>query len=71
MNGKECRHGNKTNTVFFGSCQREHITEAADALHVAQSSVSRQIFNLEAELGVELFIREGRSVKLTPLEEFF
>jgi LysR family transcriptional activator of glutamate synthase operon len=50
---------------------REHVTEAADALHVAQSSVSRQIFNLESELGVDLFIREGRRVKLTPIGKIF
>lgn len=56
---------------FLEAAKREHITEAADALHVAQSSVSRQIFNLESELGVELFIREGRSVKLTPLGRVF
>lgn len=51
--------------------KREHVTEAADALHVAQSAVSRQIFNLENELGVDLFIREGRSVKLTPIGKMF
>jgi LysR family transcriptional regulator, transcription activator of glutamate synthase operon len=56
---------------FLEVAKREHVTEAADALHVAQSSVSRQIFNLESELGVELFIREGRSVKLTPLGRIF
>lgn len=56
---------------FLEVAKREHVTDAADALHVAQSSVSRQIFNLENELGVELFIREGRSVKLTPLGRIF
>lgn len=56
---------------FLEVAKREHVTEAADALHVAQSSVSRQILNLENELGVELFIREGRSVKLTPLGRIF
>ena len=56
---------------FLEVAKREHVTEAADALHVAQSSVSRQIFNLENELGVALFIREGRSVKLTPLGRIF
>ncbi|MCT2535202.1 LysR family transcriptional regulator [Aquibacillus koreensis] len=56
---------------FMEVAKREHVTEAADALHVAQSSVSRQIFNLEDELGVDLFIREGRSVKLTPLGRVF
>ncbi|KAB7665881.1 LysR family transcriptional regulator [Bacillus sp. B1-b2] len=56
---------------FLEAAKREHITEAADVLHVAQSSVSRQIVNLETELGVELFIREGRSVRLTPLGKVF
>ncbi|OLS40036.1 LysR family transcriptional regulator [Bacillus sp. MRMR6] len=56
---------------FLEVAKREHVTEAAEALHVAQSSVSRQIFNLENDLGVELFIREGRSVKLTPLGRIF
>ncbi|RKQ33972.1 LysR family transcriptional regulator [Oceanobacillus halophilus] len=58
-------------TYFMEVAEREHVTEAADALHVAQSSVSRQIFNLEDELGVELFIREGRNVKLTPIGKIF
>lgn len=51
--------------------KREHVTEAAEVLHVAQSAVSRQIFNLEAELGVDLFIREGRSVRLTRIGRIF
>lgn len=50
---------------FIEVARREHVTEAAHNLHVAQSAVSRQIANLEAELGVELFIREGRNVRLT------
>src|SRR5699024_4370582 len=56
---------------FMEVAQREHVTEAANALHVAQSAVSRQIFNLEEELGVDLFIREGRTVKLTKIGEVF
>jgi len=56
---------------FMEVAKREHVTKAADALHVAQSSVSRQIFNLESELGVDLFIREGRRVKLTPIGKIF
>src|SRR5699024_2946225 len=32
---------------------------------------SRQIFNLEEELGVQLFIREGRTVRLTPIGRVF
>ncbi|MFJ7725916.1 LysR family transcriptional regulator [Neobacillus sp. NPDC097160] len=56
---------------FIEVAKREHVTEAAHALHVAQSAVSRQIVNLEAELGVDLFIREGRNVKLTPIGALF
>lgn len=56
---------------FIEVAKREHVTEAAIALHVAQSAVSRQIFNLESELGITLFIREGRNVKLTPIGKMF
>lgn len=56
---------------FIEVAKREHVTEAAVSLHVAQSAVSRQIFNLEEELGVSLFTREGRNVKLTPIGEMF
>ncbi len=56
---------------FIEVARREHVTDAAEALHVAQSAVSRQIANLEAELGVDLFIREGRKIKLTPIGRIF
>jgi LysR family transcriptional regulator, transcription activator of glutamate synthase operon len=56
---------------FIEVALREHVTEASHALHVAQSAISRQIVNLESELGVPLFIREGRNVKLTPIGRIF
>ncbi len=56
---------------FKEVAEREHISEAAIHLHVAQSAVSRQIANLENELGVELFERIGRNVKLTPIGKIF
>lgn len=56
---------------FMEVAKREHVTEAANKLHVAQSAVSRQIFNLEEELGVDLFIREGRTVRLTRIGKVF
>lgn len=43
------------------------FTKAADELHVAQSAISQQIRRLEAEIGVEIFRRNSRSVE--PTEE--
>lgn len=56
---------------FMEVAEREHVSEAAAHLHVAQSAISRQIANLEKELGVELFEREGRNVKLSPIGKTF
>ncbi|WP_445487049.1 LysR family transcriptional regulator [Niallia sp. 03133] len=56
---------------FIEVAQREHVSEAAEHLHVAQSAISRQIANLEDELGVHLFEREGRNVKLTAIGKIF
>ncbi|MDR7002550.1 LysR family transcriptional regulator [Neobacillus niacini] len=56
---------------FIEVAKREHVTEAAQNLNVAQSAISRQIVNLESELGVDLFFREGRSVRLTPIGKIF
>ncbi|WP_105978806.1 LysR family transcriptional regulator [Bacillus paralicheniformis] len=56
---------------FMEVAEREHVSEAAMHLHVAQSAISRQIANLEEELGVDLFEREGRNVKLTPIGRQF
>jgi LysR family transcriptional regulator, transcription activator of glutamate synthase operon len=56
---------------FVEVAEREHISEAAEHLHVAQSAISRQIANLEDELGTPLFERIGRNVKLTPVGKTF
>lgn len=44
---------------FVAVAEREHVSEAAFELHVAQSAVSRQISNLESELGVQLLKELG------------
>ncbi len=56
---------------FIEVAEREHYTEAAEYLHVAQSAISLQISKLEAELGVTLFERTGRNIKLTQIGSIF
>ena len=50
---------------FAAVAEYLNFTEAAKHLYVAQSAVSQQIAELEKELGVQLFNRTKRSVKLT------
>jgi DNA-binding transcriptional LysR family regulator len=42
-----------------------HFTRAAQKLHITQSALTRQIRQLELQLGVDLFIRDTRKVELT------
>ena len=45
--------------------RREHMTRAAEELNVTQPALSRAIARLERELGVPLFDRRGRGLRLT------
>ncbi len=56
---------------FVKVARKEHVTQAAEELHVAQSAVSRQMHQLEQELGVDLFIQVGRNLQLTPAGKLF
>jgi DNA-binding transcriptional LysR family regulator len=51
--------------------QVQHFTRAAERLAISQPALSRSIANLEAELGVPLFERKGRTVKLNRFGESF
>src|SRR6266481_4480929 len=48
-----------------------HFSRAAAKLHVAQPSLSKQIRDLEDELGIKLFERNKRKVQLTPAGSAF
>lgn len=50
---------------FVAAAKYQSFTRAAEALCVTQAAISRQIRELEDHLGTELFIRTGRSVKLS------
>jgi DNA-binding transcriptional LysR family regulator len=47
------------------------FTKAAERLHLAQPSLTRQIKNLEVEIGVRLFDRAGKRISLTQEGESF
>ena len=55
----------RTLRYFLAVAREENMTEAANVLHVTQPTLSRQIADLERELGVELFERTNRSCVLT------
>ena len=51
---------------FLTVAQLEHMTRAAEQLHVAQPALSQAIRSLEQELGTPLFVKHGRNI--TPTE---
>jgi DNA-binding transcriptional LysR family regulator len=56
---------------FLSIARTGSFTAAADDLFVSQSSLSKQIIALEQELGVQLFDRSKRRVRLTEAGEAF
>lgn len=51
---------------FLAVAREGSVTGAANFLHVTQPTLSRQLKELEEELGTKLFIRHSHSVSLTP-----
>ncbi|MGI5936375.1 MAG: LysR family transcriptional regulator [Oscillospiraceae bacterium] len=56
---------------FLVAAQTLSFTKAADRLFLTQQAVSRNIINLENELGVTLFARDVRRLRLTPEGEYY
>ena len=55
----------KSLTYFLTAAREGSITKAANSLNLTQPNLSRQINNLEKEIGKKLFIRSNYSIKLT------
>lgn len=51
--------------IFVAVAEREHVTRAAEALHLTQSAVSGAIQALEDRHAINLFHRVGRRIQLT------
>ena len=52
--------------IFRSVVQEGGVTRAAEKLHRVQSNVTTRVRQLEADLGVQLFIREGKRLHLSP-----
>jgi DNA-binding transcriptional LysR family regulator len=56
---------------FVGAAEEQHFGRAAERLHVAQPALSRQIQDLEREMGFLLFDRLPRGVRLSEAGKVF
>jgi DNA-binding transcriptional LysR family regulator len=56
---------------FVAAAEELNFTHAADRLNVSQPPFSKQIHDLEGELGIELFERRRKGVALTPAGKSF
>ena len=51
---------------FVTAARCQSFTKAAQQLYMTQPALSRQILSMEKELNLQLFIRTGRNIRLTP-----
>jgi DNA-binding transcriptional LysR family regulator len=57
--------------VFLEVAQTGSVTRAAEALHLTPPAVSMQIKEVEAQVGLKLFDRSGRTLSLSTAGEYF
>ena len=56
---------------FVELAEQEHLTKVATMMFVSPPAISSSINRLESELGVKLFFREGRNIRLSPYGKVF
>lgn len=61
----------RTLRYFLAAAEEENITRAAELLHVTQPTLSRQLMDLEREVGVTLMYRGKKGMTLTDDGRFF
>lgn len=58
--------------IYFQTiAELENYTQATKKLHVSQSNLSHAMRSLEEKLGVELFEKDGRNIRLSKYGEIF
>ncbi len=57
--------------IFAAVVESGHLSTAAQSMHVAPSTISKQLSKLEATLKVKLIDRSTKSIAITPLGELF
>lgn len=55
---------------FYIVAKHEHVTRAAEEIHIAQPALTKTIKQLEEELGTPLFYKRGRNICLTEFGEY-
>ncbi len=55
---------------FYIVAKHQHVTRAAEELHIAQPALTKTVRLLEEELGVPLFYKKGRNIFLTPFGQY-
>jgi DNA-binding transcriptional LysR family regulator len=55
---------------FYIVAKHQHVTKAAEEIHIAQPALTKSIKLLENELGVPLFYKKGRNIFLTDFGKY-